>query len=164
MYKTEISKVTIENNVVVKEFFSTRNTKVGKAFDREMYWLTKLSGFDRTPNIIDAKYPKIFMTYMGKRISLKTTPSDWEHQLKYIVSKLKQYNCSHNDIKPEEILTMNGRINLVDFNWATKISEPIPSNWPTGLGDERFRLGIHSFNDEFSFRRSIKYVMEIKDE
>lgn len=91
--------------------------------NKEVFWLKKLESFDRTPNVIDFNEDTIIMDYMGQVITKATVPSDWEDQIKYIIRILELLKVSHNDIKIEEILVKDGKINLIDFQHATSTRE-----------------------------------------
>jgi len=135
--------------------------KVIKRYDyehiylRERHWLEQLKEFDRTPTIISTKDNEITMTYCGERITKDNLPEDWREQANYIISKLKEFNCAHNDIKPEEILVKDNKLYLVDFGWALEIGEEIPPYFPKGIGNE-FSKGIHIFDDNYSIFKSIE--------
>ena len=51
----------------------------------------------------------------GERINKNNIPKDYEDQLNNIIKILENHNCRHNDIKPEELLIMNGKIKVVHF-------------------------------------------------
>ncbi len=91
--------------------------------NKEVFWLKKLESFDRSPKVISFDSKSFIMTYMGNPIEKKTVPSDWKEQIKYIVDSLKSIGVSHNDIQSEEILVLNKKINLIDFQHATKTRE-----------------------------------------
>lgn len=91
--------------------------------NKEVFWLRRLESFDRTPNVIDFNEDTIIMDYMGQVITKTTVPPDWEDQIKYIVRTLELLKVSHNDIKTEEILVKDGKINLIDFQHATSTRE-----------------------------------------
>lgn len=156
-------KIDKDRNLVTKTF-SCRHTglfkKFPKMFDREVYWLKKLSNSGVTPKYISSnkRCNSVTMEYVGEYLTKQNMPKNYEEQIMHITDVLKQYQCSHNDIKPSELLILGDRIRLIDFGWSTKIGEPIPKQWPTGLGD-RFRYKIHNFNDEYSLRKSIKWIL-----
>jgi len=152
--------INYENNTVIKKFSpSVINEGL---MGREVFWLKHLEKFDRTPQIIEVTDDSIVMTYVGERISKESVPDDWKTQVLYISEGLKKYKCSHNDIKPEDIQVKDGIIYIVDFGWSTRIGEPIPSHWSTGIGDD-FKYGIHDFNDLYSLTKSIEFVLSNKD-
>jgi len=91
--------------------------------NKEVFWLNKLKSFDRTPNVIDFNEDTILMDYMGQVITKDSVPADWEDQINYIIKMLGSLGVSHNDIKIEEILVKDGKINLIDFQHATATRE-----------------------------------------
>lgn len=148
--------ISINDTVVIKEFDEIPISE--GLLEREIKWLTILKDFDRTPNIIKTYENVIEMTYVGERINKDNIPKDWESQIEYIVTKLKEFGCCHNDIKPEEILVKDDKLYIVDFGWSTGVGEEIPSGWSMGIGDE-FAYGPHNFNDLYSLRKSIEHVL-----
>jgi len=87
--------------------------------NKEIFWLNKLKDFDRTPKVISFDENSFIMTYMGTPITKKTLPPDWNHQIVYLVHSLQSFGVSHNDIQSEEILVLNDKLNLIDFQHAT---------------------------------------------
>ena len=84
----------------------------------------------------------------------KNLPKDWKTQIEKILYKLKEINCSHNDIKPTDLLVLNGMIMLIDFQWAHKINKKTPGNWPKTIGG-RYKHP-QKFDDSYSIYKSIK--------
>ena len=154
-----------QNGVVEKYFYiaSKRGAKWREKhpniINREVFWLETLESFDRTPKLIshDTERNLVVMEYMGERLTKQNIPTDYETQVTYILDGLKQFECSHNDIKPTELLVLDGKINIIDFGWSTKIGEPIPKHWPRELGGH-FRYKVRNFNDEYSLRKSIERI------
>lgn len=135
-------------------------TKFG-ILEREIYWLEKLKKWNRTPNIIRKDSKSLTIEYAGQQLNRQNLPKDYKKQIQDIIAGLKHYNCSHNDIWTSNLLVDKGIIKIIDFQWATKINEPILSSWPRSLG-ESSRFGIHNFIDEFSIWLSIKKILENK--
>jgi hypothetical protein len=156
------SKILIDivNKTVKKQFDVGWWKQYPNLIHREVYWLKKMEQFDRTPNLISYDYDKHVceMSYMGEPLTKENIPSDYKIQIQYIIETLKKFKCCHNDIKPSELLVMDGKINIIDFAWATKTDEPIPIHWPENLGGDLFRLGIHTFNDAHSLEKSIHQI------
>ena len=117
---------------IVEKYFSVGALqKRPGLIKREVFWLKELESFDRTPKLISYDYDKnvVIMSYMGTPLTKKNIPSDFEQQIQYIVSEFEKFQCSHNDIKPTELLVLGGNINIIDFAWTTKIGEPIPVSY-----------------------------------
>lgn len=150
------SRVIISNDFVLKYPLKWKSD----VFNREIYWLQKLSS-KRFPLLLgyNEKDFCIKMNYVGEPISKKNCPHDWKEQVEDIINCLELANCSHNDIKPGEILVQNNTISLIDFGWATKTGDPIPSDWPKNLGGE-FKLGVHNFSDRHSIYKSIEHILK----
>lgn len=126
---------------------------------REAYWLRRLHrDSDRFPEVLKLKGDVIQTAYMGERIERDTVPSDWSSQMASILEVMFYTGVRHNDIKPHDILVMDGRLCLIDFGWAQPICENVPLSWPKGLGGI-FRTSRETPNDRLSFIRSISYVM-----
>lgn len=126
--------------------------------EREKFWLHQLREFERVPNILNASDNSITMDYVGERLTAENLPQDWEEQILVISEGLKRYDCSHNDIKPEDILVKNQKLYIVDFGWATRLGEDIPSHWPPDIGGE-FAPGVHNFDDSYSLRESVQNIL-----
>tara|TARA_R110000851_G_scaffold120181_2_gene248401 strand:+ start:3191 stop:3727 length:537 start_codon:yes stop_codon:yes gene_type:complete len=129
-------------------------------YQNEIEMLLRLRPFDRVPNLIESSPTAltISMTYCGEQINKSNLPKDWVDQMTYILESLREYDVSHNDIKPSDILVYNNKLMLVDFGWATIRREEIPEDWPVSIGSE-FRYGVKDFNDSYSFMRSVQHII-----
>lgn len=160
--KSDTSIVTIsrENKICAKKIIKGFEYYI---FEREILWLERLHDFDRTPDLIDVDYTnKILVTsYCGERLKKENIPHDWDVQVKYIYSKLQEYGCCHNDIKPDDLLVDDDKIMICDFGWATEFGEPIPAEWPKSLG-LNYAFGTHDFNDLYSMMKSIFDICHAK--
>ena len=125
--------------------------------DNEVYWLNKLNDFEHTPNIINHNKNKITLSYAGEPITSANLPENWESQIKIILNKLTDINCSHNDIKPTDLLILDQKIMLIDFQWANKINEEIPIDWPNYIGGRYKHL--EKFSDSYSIYKSIGSII-----
>ena len=125
--------------------------------DNEVKWLKKLTQLDFTPNLISVEKNIIKMSYAGENLNSSNIPENWKEQIDHIIDSLKKRNCSHNDIKPSDLLVLNGKIMLIDFQWATDIRQKFPKNWPRYLG-RKYKSNIF-FNDAKSLKKSIAYIM-----
>ncbi len=162
------STVEIKGNTVIKRkkhhvSCSCSSCKCWEdIFNREVYWLEQLKGFDQVPELLgkDEDKREIYMTYKGEQPK-DEWPSDWEDQITTILAVLKNKKCSHNDIRPENLLVdENGKINLIDFGWATEIGTKIPTTWVSALG-AKYRYNFpskHNFNDWYSLWYSVTGV------
>lgn len=160
-----------KNNTVIKETrYSPGMAQMGYhghgnelhkfTFYNELNWLTKLSDSDIVPSVIsyDENLLTIEMTYVGEQISKTNIPINWEMQCDNIITILHEHKCSHNDIKPDDILVHDKKLYLVDFGWATELGSSIPSNWPKSIGGE-FKYNINKFDDRYSLTTSINYIL-----
>lgn len=159
------------NNTVIKETrFSPGMAQVGYhghgnelhrfTFYNEIKWLKIFENIPFIPKIksYDEELLTIEMSYVGISLSKNNIPDNWYSQCINILDTLKQNNCSHNDIKPEDILVLNQKLYLVDFGWATNLNEAIPNNWPTTIGGN-YRFTPTQFNDSYSLFKSINSII-----
>ena len=153
--RTTTSIITINHKLGTVEKETVRYLEYN-IVDNELYWLQKLHGFEHTPDIINHNGNKITISYAGEPITLKNLPEDWEGQIKIILDKLSEINCSHNDIKPTDLLILNQKIMLIDFQWANSINKKIPSNWPKSIGGKYKHS--EKFNDSYSVYKSINSI------
>lgn len=114
-------------------------------FEREVYWLKQLGnakGYDWLPKIIGYKRPYIIMSHCGSRITAANKPDNWILQCRKIIDDMRSSGCRHNDIKQTEVLVKNGRIKIIDFQWAS-----LRNDWSCGRRfDRRAKPGTH-YND-----------------
>jgi len=143
------------NNCVTKKVMLYEKHNVVK---NEAYWLIKLSGFSGTPELISVENNCLTMTYAGKRVCTDNLPVDWELQMTDILLKLSEIKCSHNDIKPTDILVLNKKLMLIDFQWATEKGSSMPAGWPNYIG-RTFKKSDKTYDDQFSFRKSIQWII-----
>ncbi len=122
---------------------------------REITWLSTLTPTGIVPELISADSQTIITRYVGEPVSHENIPLDWEKQAEEILTTLTGYHCSHNDIKCDNIMILDGRLSLVDFGWSTQIDEPIPIEWPQGIGRQH-RLGIHHFDDRHAIFEALR--------
>jgi hypothetical protein len=113
---------------------------------REVHWLERLRGSGIVPDLRGHSPNLIRMSYVGEPVRQYNLPQNWPEQAKRVLHLLHDHSCCHNDIKCDNLTVLDGRLHLVDFGWATKAGEAIPSDWPTGIGRQH-RLGIHRFDD-----------------
>lgn len=126
-------------------------------YQNEKRWLRELAGTGATPAVVafDDAARRITTEYAGAPVSRATLPANWQAQGSRLLEVLRQHNCRHNDIKPSEILVLNGRMRLVDFGWASELDRPLPPTFPPELGlSFRCKTGP---DDRYSFMRSIAH-------
>ncbi len=160
--KSDMSIVSVDSaeGIVLKEGISNVYTNLFNGFQREIWWLIRLRNFDRVPKIIKIEYPnRLTESFIGDVITKETVPADWYDQMEYILGYLKSVNCNHNDIKPSEILVKDGKLYLIDYNWATLVGELMPEHpiIVKGLGCG-YKRGL-IFDDKYSFITSILTVV-----
>ena len=131
-------------------------------FEREVAWLLRLRDVPFVPDLIsfDGDTKTIVTTYRGERLRRDNLPANWERQVRMIIHSLRTHGCSHNDIKPSELLVSGDSISLCDFAWATEYGAPIPQHWPPALGEEFALMRRSSLNDTFALMKSVCHVLE----
>jgi hypothetical protein len=113
---------------------------------REIRWLDIMAPSGLVPRLLGRTPGLLRMNYVGEPTRRYNLPADWREQADRILAALEAAGCCHNDIKCDNLMVRDGRLTLVDFGWATARGEPIPPEWPQGIGRQH-RLGIHQFDD-----------------
>lgn len=114
------SSVVISDEYVIK---TIRHFISYSVIEREiyMYKLFNTFNFNWCPKLIsyDINNKTITVEYKGMPISNINMPYDWEEQLELILYDMKSLNVKHNDIRPPNLLVMNDKLYLIDFQWCT---------------------------------------------
>lgn len=113
---------------------------------REAHWLEVLASADIAPPLHASVGSTLRLGYVGEPVRRYNLPADWPSQAERILKALVAADCAHNDIKCDNLTVRDGRLYLIDFGWSTRTADPIPSEWPQGIGRQH-RLGIHRFDD-----------------
>ena len=151
---TSIISISKNKDYVTKEVIMYEKYNI---VDNEVKWLKKLTHLDFTPNLISVEKNIIKMSYAGENLNSSNIPKNWKKQIDHIINSLEKGHCSHNDIKPSDLLVLNGKIMLIDFQWATDITQKFPKNWPRYIG-RKYKTD-NFFNDAKSLKNSIAYIM-----
>lgn len=153
-----------ENSIVYNsfsKFVSMRwDNNIINVYENEKKWLQLFKFSKHLPKLIyfDDLCRCIITQYCGQQINIDNIPLNIIQQAEDILYELEQYNCKHNDIKPEELLIYKGTLYLVDFGWGHEINKPIPHEWPICLGGQ-FRSPIHyELNDRYSMYFSLNFI------
>ena len=151
---TSIISINYNSHTVEKKLIRYINFNL---IENEKRWLIKLKSSTHTPKVISSSKNKLTLTYAGEPMNSCNLPKDWKNQAEEILNDLKTIDCSHNDIKPTDLLILNKKIMLIDFQWATKINDPIPNNWPDCIGGQyKYK---NKFNDSYSIYKSIQSII-----
>ena len=154
---TSIIDISKDEGYVTKEVMMYNKYNI---IDNEVRWLNNLKNLDFTPNLISVEKNIIKMSYAGENLNSDNMPENWNDQIDHIINSLQKANCSHNDIKPSDLLVLNDKIMLIDFQWATFKNQQYPKNWPKYIG-RRYKANS-SFDDAISLKKSINYLMVSK--
>jgi hypothetical protein len=145
-FNTEcISQVLIDLNTGIVTKSLGRFREFGLE-GREVYWLERLRSSGIVPELVRHDADTICTRYVGEPASQRNLPEDWPAQAEWILSALAGFGCSHNDIKCDNLMVLGGAIRLIDFGWATRLGDPIPAEWPEGIGRQH-RIAVHQFDD-----------------
>ena len=107
------------------------------------------------PKLVSSTDNKLCLTYVGEPVRRYNLPPDWRTQAETILSALTSAACRHNDIKCDNLTVLDGRLYLLDFGWATAEGDPIPAEWPQGIGRQH-RLGVHQFDDRHAILSALE--------
>jgi hypothetical protein len=140
-----ISSICIDLNSSIVEKQIGRFAEFG-ILAREAHWLTVLAAADIAPPLLASAGSALRLGYVGEPVRRYNLPDDWPAQAERILQALATADCAHNDIKCDNLTVRDGRLYLIDFGWSTRSADPIPSDWPQGIGRQH-RLGIHRFDD-----------------
>ena len=137
----EIDSESIEIPLYVRKKIRKKENK--NILDNEIYWLNKLSKLDFVPKIINTNDMEYTMDYVGVPVQANNLPDNWRIQVDIILDKLEKNKCCHNDIKNEEILIMNDKIYLIDFQHATITREEFFRLKKAGICKSRIQTTDH---------------------
>ncbi len=129
-------------------------------YDNEKKWLLKFKNCVHLPKLIyyDDIARCIVTQYCGENININNIPGNLFDQCLDLLKELKQMNCRHNDIKPQELLINNNILYLVDFGWAHDFNKRTPTNWPPGLGSD-YKPKNNNYDDEYSLFKSLETIL-----
>ena len=129
----------------------------------EKKWLTILKDTDiiAKPIYFDDKNKMIITEYAGEKINKFNIPNDYKQQINNILNILEANNCRHNDIKPEELLVLNGKIRIIDFGWAYELNQDNPDYWPKSLGGKfKCDRNLKEINyDKCTIDKCLNYIL-----
>ncbi len=131
-------------------------------FERELYWLQNLTECAWFPTLkgFSTFNREITLEYAGIEVTPDTIPRDWVDQAETILHCLELYGVQHNDIRPPNLLVKDGKLTLIDFQFATLHGVTPPTDWPPRLGSvyRAWGLGSWKFDDRISLYRSLRAV------
>lgn len=96
------------------------------------------------------------VTYCGDHLVAASVPPNWRSQCLEILMSLRCAGCSHRDIRPDNLLALNGAIKLIDFGWSCPIGLEDVSPYALGLGGA-WKVG--KFNDAVSLEASMLSII-----
>jgi hypothetical protein len=65
------------------------------------------------------------MTFAGEKLTRANLPADAEQQARRLVGALQRHGIRHNDIHRDNLLVLNGQVQLIDFAWACGTDDPL---------------------------------------
>lgn len=89
---------------------------------REASFLRRLDG-GHFPRLLDEGDDWFTMTHCGSDLSKNNIPNGWRNQIEEIVAALDEARIIHRDIKPGNVMVLDGRLQLIDFGWAIGAAE-----------------------------------------
>jgi predicted Ser/Thr protein kinase len=132
------ASVTREGSNVVKKAKIYQEYKLNA---REVCVLTRLQHFQWAPKLLKSTKDTITMSNVGQPVTKDTLPPDYATQFRNILTDMESVGVQHNDIifpcsttsfRKHEVMVHEGRLSLIDFNWAT-IDRGVPCNVSTRL-------------------------------
>lgn len=118
---------------------------------RTSYFMKKLDWSENFSKFISESDHSITMEWIGPRASFVST-EDFQN----ILAELRITRLSHRDIRPENILFNGKNAVLIDFSMAINDGEVANTSYDLG---GQFKCP-HGFNDEYSLRKSINWMIE----
>lgn len=115
--------------------------------------LRRFSGLPHFPQVLAFDGQVLTLTNVGSPMSRFNIPPNWARQLGTIIRQLRQSKVVHRDIRPQNFLTRQSVVYLIDFGWAVFDGENGPC--PPGLGG-RFRPPTGNFDDLYSIEEVSK--------
>lgn len=93
----------------------------------------------------------IVTSYCGQQLCRANAPADLGAQAETLLVELAAADILHRDIVPGNLMVHDGVLKLIDFAWATRLSEPepIPPDAPH-LGGHWSLGGNDTFDDRHS--------------
>jgi SAM-dependent methyltransferase len=134
----------------------------------EVAVLSRLRGL-HFPKLISANDSCLHMTYCGEYLLRDNMPSDYQSQCREILADLAKSDVLHRDINPTNLLLRDGRIMLVDYSHAGRLSLESDAELPNERNGLTSVLGYKSFrhpdkfDHEYSLFKSIEYIMSESD-
>lgn len=158
----QTSKVVINNKLVTKTIIQEREY-ADRVFANEIFWLKRFTGKIGFPTYRGHSNGVIYINYCGNQLNRTNCPEDWQAQCGNILATLKFNNCRHHDIKPEEILVLDGKITLIDFGWAGPLDEETPIDYMHfGVGGHyrpKSPKGTYYYDDKLQMNNSLMEVI-----
>ena len=125
---TSLIRIYKNNNIVEKAIDYDGYSQ--ELFEREVYWLTKLSYSGIVPKVFNTnpETRTITMSWCSEILSEDNKPPDTYQQLYNIHMILLENHCLYNDWKWSNFLVKEGKITIIDFGWCPLITEDYSCN------------------------------------
>ena len=122
--------------MVCKEFVGKRAESFpSESYRRELGALERCVGLPGLQQLrsTDPQRRMIWTEWGGEQLGEREVP-DREEQARVILGSLKKAGVRHNDISPINLVMKDGKLTLIDFEWA--IYEGSSEYCPPSLGGE----------------------------
>lgn len=126
--KSRINRLEYANDGNVKKTAGNPFVRQGLEFDpvnliqREIKFLKLMNG-RFAPELIDFGEDWILMKNAGVNLEKALIPRDCNQQINEITELLDQNAIVHRDIKPGNLLVLDGQLMLIDFGWSVFLHE-----------------------------------------
>jgi SAM-dependent methyltransferase len=117
--------VSFGETAVTKRFHNDVIKHNPGMIQRERKALAKLAGVPGIPYVLASDDHAIHMTFAGEKLTRANLPADAEQQARRLVGALQRHGIRHNDIHRDNLLVLNGQVQLIDFAWACGTDDPL---------------------------------------
>jgi SAM-dependent methyltransferase len=117
--------VSFSETAVTKRFHDQIVKHHPGMIQRERSALARLAGVPGIPYVLASDDRAIHMTFAGEKLTRANLPADAEQQARRLIGALQRRGIRHNDIHRDNLLVLNGQIQLIDFAWACGTDDPL---------------------------------------
>ena len=146
IYQSTQASVERVSRKIVRKRYQEKDKQI---LEHELKCLNILEKYEYFPKILKQEEFYYEMDYRGKPIENIT---NYKETIENIIKILKKHNIIHRDITPQNILKIDNKITLIDFEWAT-INNYHPKIAPKTLGK-----GFYDYNKYCDYDALIKQI------